>query len=237
MRRWKRLLSVDQILITYCCCTAAILIFLGVFVSIEAIDGHSHANSYNIKGQCTVINIDKSPVISCGVDLKCSFEAEWTYYFSTNHMECIDKDVEIKTTEQLKTNEDPSFGIGSTRDCFTNKECDNVYFGQSFNDHHFDAVAKFIGVSILFSIACCCICCAFRVIHMARKQKKFDKLSRINSIPVADKHTFCINSMLKECYHDYHILPEAIKQIICDFADTKYKNDGCGHETISLLNK
>ena len=231
-----------------CCCIAVILIIIGIITFLKALARHSHANSYSINGQCTIYSESSKEVAVCDVGLSCDIQILWTYYYITDHKECNDKKIEITSSEQIESGRDRSFSVGETRDCYTNSNCDDVYFIEKFNSHHANAGTSYFGVIVLLIISCCCVLCAFHVIKITRKQKEVARLSYFNSIKVDDKYTFCVDNMLRKCYYDdgycdnmeyIHILSKDVKQLICRFIVKQKNKNQFGlydKEGISLLN-
>ena len=174
-------------------------------------------------------------IVACDTSLKCSVEYLLTYYYTTDLSECADEinnnsGFEITSNEQLDSSTQ-KFYVGDTRTCYTNYKCDGVVFTSSFNKHHLDAVAAYIGCSVLLCISCCFICCALQVCRISKREKAFLRLSRLNSIKIYDKYIFCINNMLRKSYEDEYdefydleyidILPMDIKQLICQFVEMR----------------
>ena len=214
----------------------------------KALTRHSHANSYNISGQCTIYSETSKEVAVCDTGLSCDIQILWTYYYVTDHKACNVGKIEITSSEQIQSGRDKSFSIGDTRDCYTNSDCDNIYFIERFNTHHANAGTSYFVVILLFIISCCCVLCAFHVINITRKQKEVARLSYFNSIGVDDKYTFCVDNMLRKCYYDdgycdnikyIHILSKDVKQLICRFIVEKKNKNQFGlydKDRISLLN-
>lgn len=250
MNSKSKLCSSNQTLTIFCSCIATILTIIGITILIKALAHHSHANEYDIEGECTVIDMNSEQIITCDTSLQCAIEILWTYYYTTDHKQCAQKiknrednlgsnsetnsdseNFKITSTEQLDNSLDRSFYIGAVRTCYTNSVCDNVYFTSKFNKHHVNAIGSYIGCIVLQLISCCCICCAIQVCRISKKQRAIQRLSRLNSIKIYDKYTFCIDNMLRISYKNEYgynrnmkyiqILPLDIKQLICQFVEMK----------------
>lgn len=220
---------ITAIAIVLCVFSLACCVLGSVYFSI-AVNKHLYGNSYDIASNCSVISYEVQTSISCDFT-NCYTSYSMVYYFKSLHKQCsfhynsISTNVtnttntetdtfEIVWNKQLSDDENIPYAIGDYKKCYTNDDCDGVFFDTLINKHHISAMGAIVIASIFYCVGCCFCFCMKRVSCAYRMQLRSFHERRFQYLSVFERYHCCVELWARK---NNILLPKDIQKLIIKY--------------------